>query len=193
MPIEAPSNTPIGSRTHSEFVLCEGFAFRPSNVDGCSHQTYADGSAVTIVNFKSYTQTIPDPERAAVRFSHSQDSNRNLPMKASDLLIYVFCIVGALAGYFLLAPPLSWAAVGICAVFAVWTLFAADATAGRFSGSPACPGQWRISCAAGSSPGAPDRARRNARSIRSPIRSFKTFRIGAASVSIKKDSIGRSL
>ena len=48
MPIEAPSNTSIGSRTHSEFVLCEGFAFRPSNVDGCSHQAYADGSAVTI-------------------------------------------------------------------------------------------------------------------------------------------------
>jgi hypothetical protein len=53
MPIEAPSNTPIVGRTHSEFVLCEGFAFRPSNVDGCSHQAYADGSAVTIVNFKS--------------------------------------------------------------------------------------------------------------------------------------------
>ena len=68
MPIEAPSNTPIGSRTHSEFVLCEGFAFRPSNVDGCSHQAYADGSAVTIVNFKSYTQTIPDSERRLFDF-----------------------------------------------------------------------------------------------------------------------------
>jgi hypothetical protein len=66
MPIESPS--PIGSKTHSEFVLCECFAFRPSNVDGCSHQTYADGSAVTIVNFKSYTQTIPDPERRLFDF-----------------------------------------------------------------------------------------------------------------------------
>jgi len=68
MPIEAPSNTPIVSRTHSEFVLCEGFAFRPSSVDGCSHQAYADGSAVTIVNFKSYTQTIPDSERRLFDF-----------------------------------------------------------------------------------------------------------------------------
>ena len=56
------------SKTHSEFVLCEGFAFRPSNVDGCSHQKYADGSAVTLVNFKSYTQTIPDPERRLFDF-----------------------------------------------------------------------------------------------------------------------------
>jgi hypothetical protein len=37
-------------------------------VDGCSHQTYVDGSAVTIVNFKSYTQTIPDPERRLFDF-----------------------------------------------------------------------------------------------------------------------------
>ena len=68
MPIEAPSNTSIGSRTNSEFVLCEGFAFRPSTVDGCSHQRYADGAAVTIVNFKSYTQTIPDPEQRLFNF-----------------------------------------------------------------------------------------------------------------------------
>ena len=50
-------------------------------------------------------------------------------MKASDLLIYILGIAGALAGYFLLPPPLSWAAVGICAAFTVWTLFAADAAA----------------------------------------------------------------
>ena len=68
MPIEAPSHSPIASRTHSEFVLCEGFAFRLSTVDGCSHQKYADGSAVTVVNFKSYTQTIADPERRLFDF-----------------------------------------------------------------------------------------------------------------------------
>jgi len=68
MPIEAPSNTPIGSKTHSEFVLYEDFAFRPSTVDGCSHQTYPDGAAVTIVHFKSYTQSIPDPERRLFDF-----------------------------------------------------------------------------------------------------------------------------
>jgi hypothetical protein len=68
MPIEAPSNTPIGSRTHSEFVLCEGFVFRPSSVEGFSHQKYEDDVAFTIVNFKSYTQTIPDPERRLFNF-----------------------------------------------------------------------------------------------------------------------------
>ena len=68
MPIEFPPQKSIGSKTHSEFILCEGFAFRPSNVDGCSHQKYPDGSAVTVVNFKSYTQTIPDPERRLFDF-----------------------------------------------------------------------------------------------------------------------------
>ena len=66
MPIESPS--PIGSKTHSEFVLCEGFAFRPSTVDGFSHQTHPDGTAFTVVNFKSYTQTIADPERRLFDF-----------------------------------------------------------------------------------------------------------------------------
>ena len=68
MPIEAPSNSPIASRTHSEFVLCEGFVFRPSTVDGFSHERYDGGDAVTTVNFKSYTQTIPDPERRLFDF-----------------------------------------------------------------------------------------------------------------------------
>jgi hypothetical protein len=47
-------------------------------------------------------------------------------MNESKVLGYVLCIVGALAGYFLLMPPLSWAAVGICGIFAAWTLFATD-------------------------------------------------------------------
>ena len=64
MAIAAPSHTAIGSRAlNSDFVLCENFVFRPANVDGFSHQTFEDGAAVTTVNFKSYTQTIPDPER----------------------------------------------------------------------------------------------------------------------------------
>ena len=69
MPIEAPSHTAIGSRAiNSEFVICQNFVFRPANVDGFSHQTYEDGSAVTTVNFKSYTQGIPDPERRLFDF-----------------------------------------------------------------------------------------------------------------------------
>ncbi len=69
MSIEAPSHTAIGRRlTNSEFVICEGFAFRPANVEGFSHQTYEDGSAITTVNFKSYTQSIPDAERRLFDF-----------------------------------------------------------------------------------------------------------------------------
>jgi hypothetical protein len=68
MSIEAPSNSPIASRAHSECVLCEQFAFPPSSVDGFSHERYADGSAITTINFKSYTQTIPDPERRLFDF-----------------------------------------------------------------------------------------------------------------------------
>jgi hypothetical protein len=72
MPIESPS--PIGNRTHSEFVLCQGFAFRPSNLDGCSHQTYADGSAVTIVNFN----TMRDQHDHASDFSERAALGRRL-------------------------------------------------------------------------------------------------------------------
>jgi hypothetical protein len=69
MPIEAPSHTAIGGRAiNSEFVICQNFVFRPANVDGFSHQTYEDGSAVTTVNFKSYTQGIPDPDRRLFDF-----------------------------------------------------------------------------------------------------------------------------
>ena len=72
MAIEAPRHTSIGSRdTNSDFVLCENFAFRPANVDGFSHQTYEDGAAVTTINFKGYTQTIPDPERRLFDFLNS--------------------------------------------------------------------------------------------------------------------------
>lgn len=47
-------------------------------------------------------------------------------MRTLDLLLYVLSAAGALAGYFYLAPPLSLVVVGLCAAFAVWTLFAAD-------------------------------------------------------------------
>ena len=46
-------------------------------------------------------------------------------MKASDLLIYILGIAGALAGYFLLRPRSRGPLLGICAAFTVWTLFAA--------------------------------------------------------------------
>jgi hypothetical protein len=69
MPLEAPSQSPIGRRSRSsEFFLCENFAFRPANVDGFSHQTFEDGTAITTVNFKAYTQSIPDPDRRLFQF-----------------------------------------------------------------------------------------------------------------------------
>lgn len=69
MSIEAPPHTAIGSRaTNSDFVVCQNFVFRIANVDGFSHQTYEDASAITTVNFKSYTQSIPDPERRLFDF-----------------------------------------------------------------------------------------------------------------------------
>lgn len=36
------------------------------------------------------------------------------------------CMTGALAGYFLLVPPISWLVIGTCAAFGAWTLLAAD-------------------------------------------------------------------
>lgn len=47
-------------------------------------------------------------------------------MKGIDTVLYFFCLVGALAGYFLLAPPFSWLVIGLCAAFAAWALFASD-------------------------------------------------------------------
>ena len=77
MPIEAPRHTAIGSRAiNSDFVLCENFAFRPANVDGFSHQKFDDGTAVTTVNFKAYSQTIPDPQRRLFDFLISKLSPR---------------------------------------------------------------------------------------------------------------------
>jgi hypothetical protein len=70
MPIETPSRpaTPTVHRAFAEFILCENFAFRPTSVDGFLHRKYDDGSAITMVNFKSYTQSVPDPERRLFNF-----------------------------------------------------------------------------------------------------------------------------
>jgi len=69
MPLEAPSHSPLARRSrNSEFFLCENFAFRPSTVDGFCHQTLEDGSGITTVNFKAYTQSIPDPQQRLFQF-----------------------------------------------------------------------------------------------------------------------------
>ncbi len=48
-------------------------------------------------------------------------------MKPLDALTFGLGVAGALAGYFLLAPPLSYLVVAVCALFAAWSFFA-DAT-----------------------------------------------------------------
>ncbi len=47
-------------------------------------------------------------------------------MKPSELLIFTLSVAGSLAAYLLVSPPLSWAAIGICAVFFLWSLFKGD-------------------------------------------------------------------
>ncbi len=47
-------------------------------------------------------------------------------MKSLDTFLFALCCAGALAGYLLLAPPLSFAAIGICAVFGALALFSTD-------------------------------------------------------------------
>jgi hypothetical protein len=45
-------------------------------------------------------------------------------MKLLDTFTFSLSVIGALVGYFLLTPPLSFAVIGICALFATWSLFA---------------------------------------------------------------------
>jgi hypothetical protein len=70
MPIETRSASPTRTaiKTHSDFVLCQNFAFRPADVDGFSHQRPQDSDPTTIVNFKSYTLAISDPDRRLFEF-----------------------------------------------------------------------------------------------------------------------------
>jgi hypothetical protein len=80
MAIETPSSTPIGSRTHSDFLLCQGFVFRLSTVDGFLYQSFPEGQpGVTTVNFKSYTQNVPDPERRLFDFLVSKLNPKPVP------------------------------------------------------------------------------------------------------------------
>ncbi len=66
-----PSNRPPRSGTRiSDHVRCEDFVFRIADVDAFSHQPAPEGEGdpVTIVNFKGYTQAVPDTERQLFDF-----------------------------------------------------------------------------------------------------------------------------
>jgi len=47
-------------------------------------------------------------------------------MKPLDAILCFFCMAGAVAGYFLLPPTQAHVAIMICAVFGLWSFFAAD-------------------------------------------------------------------
>jgi hypothetical protein len=47
-------------------------------------------------------------------------------MKSLDVLLYLLCMAGALAGYFLFAPPLSLVVIGLGLGLAVWSAVASD-------------------------------------------------------------------
>ena len=80
MAIETPSNMPNATKSHSDFVLCEGFVFRLSTVDGFLHQNFPeDQPGITTVNFKSYTQNVPDPQRRLFDFLVSKINPKLIP------------------------------------------------------------------------------------------------------------------
>ena len=70
MPIATPltSASRTSNKPHSDFVLCQDFVFRPSDVDGFSHVVEPDSEPLTVVNFKAFTQSIPDPEKRLFSF-----------------------------------------------------------------------------------------------------------------------------
>jgi hypothetical protein len=70
MPTDMPNNRtlPNGLRTDSEFIECANFLFRLRDVDGFFHQAGLEEGPVTIVNFKGFTEAIPDPERRLFDF-----------------------------------------------------------------------------------------------------------------------------
>ncbi len=68
MPIEGPNLKAKDRDRHSEYVICEDFVFKPTSVDAFSHEAINEGTGVTTVNLKSYTQEISDPQRKLFNF-----------------------------------------------------------------------------------------------------------------------------
>jgi len=63
MPITSPHRKDSDDLPYSEYIICEDFVFKPSQVDAFSHTALNDKGGVTVVKFKSYTQDVRDPER----------------------------------------------------------------------------------------------------------------------------------
>ena len=117
MPIEFPAHRPSAAKR-----TLNSFSARDSP-SGLPTWTAARTRSMRTVPPSPSSISSPTRRRFPTRsegclISSSANSNPSAPMKATDLLIYILGIAGALAGYFLLQPPLSWAALGICAAFA---------------------------------------------------------------------------
>lgn len=73
MPIDMPSTRPSRTNTRiSDHVRCGDFVFRVADVDAFSHQPMPESAPVTVVNFRGYSQAIPDPDRELFAFLVAQ-------------------------------------------------------------------------------------------------------------------------
>jgi len=68
MPIEGPNLKAKDRGRVSEYVICEGFVFKPASVDAFYHDAINEEAGVTTVKFKSYSQEISDPHRQLFNF-----------------------------------------------------------------------------------------------------------------------------
>jgi len=68
MPITGPNRKTKDKVRYSEFVLCEGFVFKPNSVESFYHDSIAEGAGVTIVNIKSFKHEVADPNRRLFDF-----------------------------------------------------------------------------------------------------------------------------
>ncbi len=82
MPIEGPNFKAKDRGRYSEYVICEGFVFKPNSVDAFYHDFINEEAGVTTVMIKAVTQEVSDPERKLFDFLVSR-VHPNTPDEAS--------------------------------------------------------------------------------------------------------------
>ena len=68
MPITGPNRDDKDKANYSEFIYCEGFAFKLNQVESFYHEPTDERDGVTIVNLRSFKQEIADPKRKLFDF-----------------------------------------------------------------------------------------------------------------------------
>jgi len=63
MSITGPNRETKAKSRYSEFVHCEGFAFKLNHVDSFHHEVIPEREGITTVNLRSFKQQVADPER----------------------------------------------------------------------------------------------------------------------------------